>query len=111
MGAESWEVQRSRIDAEWTPMYDENHRRVHGYALIEERPADLNGRTLVDRYSSRTFSMLPFSVRIYATRDGYSFGPLPPSTSYASMDAAIKHARSALAKQGSRYACKFRAVR
>jgi hypothetical protein len=106
-GGETWEVTRYRLTAEWQPLTDEKGRKVHGYAIIEQIPERMLGKSLKDGYSNLTIGDKAFRVRIYATRNGADFGAMPSSTAYATLSEAIAHTKKALAQQGKRYAKKY----
>ena len=106
-GGETWEVTRYRVDAEWQPLTDEKGRKVHGYAVIEQIPERMLGKSLKDSYSNLTIGDKAFGVRIYATRNGTTFGAMPATTSYATLDEAVAHTKKALVQQGKRYAKKY----
>lgn len=104
---ETWEVARERLDAEWLPLVDEKGRTVHGYAIVEEIPAHMLGRVLVDGSFSQTIGTKAFGVTIVATRNGKAFGASPRTTRYATREEAIASAQKALVQQGKRYAKKY----
>jgi hypothetical protein len=106
-GGETWEVQRTRLDAEWKPLVDEKGRQVHGYAIVEETPATLLGRVLKEGYSSWTIPAKAFGIQLIATRDGKTFGAIPRTTYYATREEALAYAAKALIQQGKRYAKKY----
>lgn len=106
-GGETWEVKRERLDAEWAPLLDEKNRKVHGYAHIEEIPANMLGRTLKESYTTENLSDKAFGVKLIATRDGKSFGAIARTTRYATREEALAGARKALVQQGKRYAKKY----
>jgi hypothetical protein len=106
-GGETWEEKRERLDAEWAPLVDEKHRKVHGWAHIEETPAHLLGRELRDGSMCWTLPTKAFGVKLIATRDGAGFGAIPRTTWYATREEAIAYARKALVQQGKRYAKKY----
>lgn len=106
-GGETWEEKRERLDADWQPLYDEKHRKVHGWAHIEEIPAHMLGRELRDGSCGLTLASKAFGVKLIATRDGLGFGALPRTTWHGTRDEALSYARKALAQQGKRYAKKY----
>jgi hypothetical protein len=109
-GGETWEEKRERLDAEWQPLVDAKHRKVHGYAHIEEIPAHLLGRELRDVYSCWTVPDKAFGVKLIATRDGAGFGAIPRTTWHATREEALAYARKALVQQGKHYAKKYGAA-
>jgi hypothetical protein len=106
-GGETWQENRYRLDAEWSALTDEKNRRVHGYAVIGETPADMLGRELTQDRSHLRTGTRAFTVEIIATRDSYAFGAMPRVMSFATLEEAMAHARKALVQQGKRYAKKF----
>jgi hypothetical protein len=104
---ETWEVKRMRLDAEWKPLVDDKNRKVHGWAHIEEIPANMLGRVLVQGSSQTTISSKPLGVQLIATRDGRGFGAIARTTWYSTYEDALAGARKALVQQGKRYAKKY----
>ena len=106
-GSETWTEKRERLDAEWEPLIDEKRRKVHGWALISEVPANMLDRTLTNGPMRWIIGPKAFRVLLVATRDGEEFGALPRTTGHATHEEAIKYARAALAQQGRRYSKKY----
>lgn len=107
IGGGFFTVKRYRIDATYAPLTDEKGRQVHGYAIIEEFPHEVLGRSLKYKYMTWNVSSDAFGVTTIATRDGKSFGASPRTTRYRTIELAVAGATTSLAQQGKRYGKKY----
>lgn len=107
IGGGFFTVKRYRIDAAYAPLTDEKGREVHGYAIIEEFPPEILGRTLKYAHYTWNVSQDAFGVETIATRNGKSFGAIPRTTRYSTIELAIAGATKSLVQQGKRYGKKY----